>query len=453
VRISDAIKIRRRALLSDTALFWLVLIGPMIACVLFGAVDSGTWALIAIVTGIGVLFWATAAWRSGEIKIARSPLILPLAAFFLLGLIQITLGTTLDPYATRLFTFRLGVYLIFFLAALSTISTAKRVALTRNAIVIFGGALAFFSILQRLAAIEPIFGIRETPQAIPFGPFVNQHHFAAFMVMICGLTFGTLFDRLASRNSKVLNLGVTVVAGAALVMTLSRGAWLAVLVALLVVLVAMLPFKRRHSTRHGKKKMLVPILSAAILIFAVLALALFLGPDGTNLSLAGHGSDAEGFSSGRTHFWWVAWQVFLAHPVLGAGLDSFAVAFTRFDTWDGTFRIERAHNDYLQILADGGVAGILCLISFVALFIRRSVSVIRSSSDEMRGLVIGAFAGCVGILVHSFVDFPLRTPSNAFFFLLLVVLATVQLRDGGHFGGDSTVTSTSAEPHGRLNLT
>lgn len=71
----------------------------------------------------------------------------------------------------------------------------------------------------------------------------------------------------------------------------------------------------------------------------------------------------------------------------------------------------------------------------------------------MRGLAVGAFAGCVGILVHSFVDFPLRTPSNAFFFLLLVVLATLRLDDEAHFGGDSTVTSNSAEPHGKLNLT
>ena len=47
--------------------------------------------------------------------------------------------------------------------------------------------MAFFGILQRLAHPEGIYGFRETPQAIPFGPFVNQHHFAAFMEMTSGV--------------------------------------------------------------------------------------------------------------------------------------------------------------------------------------------------------------------------------------------------------------------------
>ncbi|HQZ82307.1 MAG TPA: O-antigen ligase family protein [Pyrinomonadaceae bacterium] len=453
MRISDALTIRTKALWSDSALFWLLLVGPMVGCLLFGAVDSGTWALISVVTFAGALLWAYTVWRTGEFVIERSPLIFPFAAFFLLGILQIAAGTTLDPYATRLFTLRLGVYLLFFLALLAAFSTQERLKKVRLAVVLFGGALAFGSILQRLAAIEPIFGIRETPQAIPFGPFVNQHHFAAFMVMICGLTFGAIFDKETSRNLKTVNVGVTVVAGSALVMTLSRGAWLAALVALGVVLIATFVARDPKRSRSSRKKFLVPALSAIVLVTAVLGLAIFLGGDDTNLSLAGHGSDAEGFTSGRTHFWSVALQIFTAHPVMGAGLDSFAVAYTRFDTWDGVFRIERAHNDYLQVLADGGVIGFLCLISFVAIFCRRAIANIRRTSPEHRGIVIGAFAGCVGILVHSIVDFPLRTPSNAFFFLLLVALATVRVGDDAYFGGGSTVTSTSAEPHGKLNLT
>lgn len=453
MRISDALTIRTKALWSDTALFWLLLVGPMAACLLFGAVDSGTWALIAIVTLAGALLWAYTVWQSGELVIQRSLLIFPFAAFFLLGILQIVFGTTLDQYATRLFTFRLGIYLLFFLAILAAFSTHGRLMKARLASVLFGGLLAFGSILQRLAAIEPIFGIRETPQAIPFGPFVNQHHFAAFMVMICGLTFGAIFDGTTSRNLKTLHIGVTVVAGSALVMTLSRGAWLGALVALAVVLLATFVTRDRRHSPSARKKMLVPALSAIFLVAAVLGLAIFLGGDDTNLSLAGHGTDAEGFTSGRTHFWSVALQVFAAHPVMGAGLDAFAVAYTRYDTWDGVFRIERAHNDYLQVLADGGVLGFLCLLSFVLLFCRQAIENIRRALPENRGLAIGAFAGCIGILTHSIVDFPLRTPSNAFFFLLLVVLATVRLEDDRYFGGDSTVTSTSAEPHGKLNLT
>ncbi|MCE7963407.1 MAG: hypothetical protein DYH05_13045, partial [Acidobacteria bacterium ACB1] len=110
MRVSDALTIRTKAIWSDTALFWLLVVGPMIACLLFGAVDSGTWALIAIVTLAGTLLWGYTVFRTGEFAIQSSPLLIPLAAFFLLGILQTLAGTTLDQYATRLFTFRLGVY-------------------------------------------------------------------------------------------------------------------------------------------------------------------------------------------------------------------------------------------------------------------------------------------------------------------------------------------------------
>jgi O-antigen ligase len=160
---------------------------------------------------------------------------------------------------------------------------------------------------------------------------------------------------------------------------------------------------------------------AAVVVAAVVT-AVYLD-SGAGLS-RGIGAGVSGdFSTGRTHFWSVALQIFLAHPIIGAGLDAFGVAFTRYDTWNGTFRVEQAHNDYLQTLADSGLLGFACLVSFLGLFVRRAMSSLGGNSDGlMRGVAVGAFAGCTGILVHSFFDFPLRTPANGFFFLLLLAI-------------------------------
>ena len=66
----------------------------------------------------------------------------------------------------------------------------------------------------------------------------------------------------------------------------------------------------------------------------------------------------------------------------------------------------------------------LCMrCGIIYLFARTSLTVVARSAVEMRtSIAIGAFAGCVGILIHSIFDFPLRTTSNAIFFLILVVL-------------------------------
>ena len=134
-------------------------------------------------------------------------------------------------------------------------------------------------------------------------------------------------------------------------------------------------------------------------------------------------------SSGRMHFWSVALQIFKDYPILGAGLDSFGgTAFPRYDTWNGNFRIEQAHNDYLQMLADAGLFGFFCVAAYIFLFFKKGLQQIGATHSQFRkSVAIGALAGCFGILLHSFFDFPLRTSSNAFFFLLFAVLATASI--------------------------
>lgn len=165
--------------------------------------------------------------------------------------------------------------------------------------------------------------------------------------------------------------------------------------------------------------------SAVGLVFLIIGSVSFLGGGIELLRGIGVDAGASDITSGRSHFWSIAWKVFLDHPFMGAGFDAFGAAFSRYDTWNGTFRVEQVHNDYLQMLADGGVLGFACVVAFVVLLIGRGVRAIghRSTGIE-RSIVTGALAGCFGILIHSFFDFPLRTTANAFFFLLLVAIAT-----------------------------
>ena len=120
------------------------------------------------------------------------------------GLLDIPASKTfsLDPYTTRLFLVRLAVYILFFAAALAFVNSGERLKKISAAIVIFGAAMAFFAILQRLANPEGIYGVRPTPQAIPFGPFVNQHHFAALMELLSGVALGLLFCGRLKRDRK-----------------------------------------------------------------------------------------------------------------------------------------------------------------------------------------------------------------------------------------------------------
>jgi O-antigen ligase len=167
----------------------------------------------------------------------------------------------------------------------------------------------------------------------------------------------------------------------------------------------------------------------AILI-ATVALVVFLGGTDPLLRSSGLTGGTGDLTSGRLAFWKAAVNIFLGHPLAGVGLDAFGDAYSSYDLSSGKFRVEQAHNDYLQILADAGILGFACVASFIYLFVKKSLRTVREShSGFRRGAAIGAFAGCVAVMVHSFVDFPLRTPANAFVFLLLAAIAVVPIHE------------------------
>jgi O-antigen ligase len=293
--------------------------------------------------------------------------------------------------------------------------------------------MAFYGILQDLANLEAIYNLRLTNQANPFASFVNRHHFAGFMEMTIGVTLGLLFGKATENNKRIFLIIAVVIMGIALILTNSRGGMLSLLgVITFVVAVNLIrkPTSEVNSPIADGKNYLrnfAFIGGGLALILVLFGTVLLLGGDESLLRGIGLQDQAD-ISSGRIHFWQIALRIFFDYPILGAGLDAFGVAFTRYDTWSGMYRVEQAHNDYLQILADAGILGFACVAAFIYLLFKKGLRTIRESSDRFRrSAAVGALAGCFGILIHSFFDFPLRTPSNAFFFFTLTALATVSI--------------------------
>jgi O-antigen ligase len=420
---------------------------PMLAMAGYGAVD--VWSLIplSLLTIILVLLWTADSLKRRELRLSTSWLQIPVIGLIAIGCVQLMplgnagsasdiLGSpaasslSLDSFATRTFTIRLFFLLVFFAAALSYLNGKRRIQRIALAVVIFGAVMAFVGMLQRLTSPDAIYGLRPTPQAIPFGPFVNQHHFAAFMEMTVGVTLAMLLGGAVSRDKKALYLIALALMLIAAAMTGSRGGMIGIFAAMVFAAIAAYAGERsRGDAERRKTGIRVAIGVAGVLVIAAAGVLFLSGADPLVRGIGLQGGQGD-VTSGRMHFWAIAVKIFLENPVLGAGFDAFGVAFTRFDTWNGFFRVEQAHNDYLQILADGGVLGFGCVAALISLLFARGISVIRrSTSPGRRSVAIGALAGCFGILVHSFFDFPLRTFSNSYFFLLLAALATVSLGD------------------------
>jgi len=131
----------------------------------------------------------------------------------------------------------------------------------------------------------------------------------------------------------------------------------------------------------------------------------------------------------RVEIWRSAMQLVREHPVAGAGFGAFSVGVTAFDSADGgRFKLEQAHNDYLEIAAGGGVIGLAFCAAFLFNLGRSIRARLSHATAISRAASIGATGGIAAVLVHSFFDFGLHAGVNAAVFTMLSVIAMAQNR-------------------------
>ncbi|QQS39759.1 MAG: O-antigen ligase family protein [Acidobacteriota bacterium] len=434
--------------LASTLIFVLLIAVPVAANLSFGGVSTGSFAFITALVGLIPVLWLVHSFRSGRLTAVFHPALFAFAGLIVLGLFQLlplagsgvpdgvlTTGASnalsVEPNATRLAVIKLFVFGVFFFAALTFIDSRSRIRTLVIALIIFGSAMAFFAILQSLSDPTTIYGITPAAQARPFGSFINRHHFASFLVMMFAMALAPLAGGGTKRDKLVFFAIGVILIGTGVIFAGSRGAFLSLVAVLSFLAVSFLLINRRDggkSSRNERRPLLgSPALivgSAVGLMLVLILFAVWAGGEQELLRGAAMQEAGEDFSTGRLHYWSVALKIFAANPIIGSGLESFGVAFTRYDTWSGIYRVEHAHNDYLQMLSDGGIVGLALVLVFIYFLFRSAIGTIRGARDRFRrSAAVGALAGCFGVMVHSFVDFPLRTNANMFFFLLLAVMA------------------------------
>ena len=449
VRTSGYTSYRIKHTLPSRFAFLILCSAIILSALAFGTVHYWAQAVFFLGAVAVLTLWFADSWILGSFRISKNVLQLALLGLLVLGLVQLlplrtpgnagtlplplTRSLSYDSNATRLIVVQLTSLLLYFFATLVFLDTPKRLRLLVRTITIFGFFLAIFGLTQSIISPTKVYWIRELNQSTAFGPFINRHHFAGYMELTLALPLGLLFSGAVVKEKRFIYLFVAGLMGIALIMTNSRGGLIS-LVAEILFLAATMGFRRRHR-KKGEAKIRKPRIKSAA-IKAGLALALVVALFGGVVLLGGEealsrlvGSvNTDDPTTGRAHFWSVTVDIIKNHPVIGTGLGAFGVVYTAYDSRNGLYRLEQAHNDYLQVLSDAGIVGAAIGLFFIVSLFRMGFARRDSRDDFRRGVATGALAGCFGVLVHSFFDFTLHTPSNALLFLVLAALATVNGR-------------------------
>jgi O-antigen ligase len=382
-----------------------------------GAVEDWAKAVLETCAGLLFLFWSVIHYinKDDEQEVVLLPLLPPLVLLAVVALAQLLLHTTASTYDTRMDLNLLVAYIILFFLATQAFCYSDDWRAFVWFIMIFGFLVSIFGILQQVTFNGKLYWFREMRYGgIPFGPYVNRNHFAGFVGLIIPVALVPLILGKVRKERWYLVAIFALLPIGALFLSASRGGVVSFGVEIGVLVLMML--LRRTGGQH--------VLAGGLVLLLAFLLVSWLGVKQV-LDRFTSLQSLEVTSSKRASMRLDTWHIFLDHPWVGTGLGTLQTVFPAYETnYDGKI-VNHTHNDYLEALAETGVAGGLCCAAFLgALFFVSLRQLLKRDKSFAAALHLSGLVGCSGFIVHSLVDFNLHIPANALLFLLMAHLAT-----------------------------
>jgi len=375
------------------------------ATIALGGVGRWTWSCGH--TGMA-LFLALALLQLAPLPVAVERIRLPDGGVLLWNRL------TRDPAATAAAAAKLALMLAYFFLVTLTVTSSARVRALELALLGNGAALALLGLANAFSSTETILWAFP-PDSPAFGPYANRAHFSMFIAMLLPLGMARLLDQGLGRRGERLPLVLALaLMGAAVGAAASRAGLALVLLEVLLVPLVMRWGDRRTPLRR--------ILGRACLILA-LAVGVGIGVGGQRLGERLVGRFRDDAFAVRSEIWRATLRMIAEHPLFGVGLGAFATVYPQYDSSNGLRYTAEAHNDYLQLLAETGIAGGLLgvgVLLFLTRVIRRSLR--RTVGTRQWSLAVGASVGIAASVIQSLVDFGLQITANALVFLSLVAV-------------------------------
>ena len=401
----------------------ILVFGPMA----LGAVRVPHFLVIQGLT-IGVLaLWGARFWLSSRPQLLWTPVCWAVLAFTLYAIGR---HLTADvEYVARIELIRVLVYAALFFAVLNNLHRQESTQIITLTLVFLAMGICFYALYQFLSGSHTVWGIPSLYAPRASGTYISPNHFGGFLEMLLPLAIASTITARFKALTKVFLGYAAVVILAGIAVTLSRGTWISTALALLT-LFGILSFHRHYR------------------LVSILLLAVMLGAGGWGLTrttlFQSRLKDALPQASAsnensRLFIWRAAIHMWQDHPWWGVGPAHFDEAFRTYRPQEVQTDPQWAHNDYLNTLADWGIAGaVLVAAAWILLGIGvwKSWRFIRVSQADLGGksasnkfsFVLGTSMGLLAILIHSLFDFNFQIPANAILAVTLMALLSSHLR-------------------------
>lgn len=391
----------------------------------FGAVRLQEFLVVQLLT-LGVLvLWLARVWLS-----ERPKFILPPISWAVLAFAGYAVGRHLTcdvEYVGRQELLRIIVYAVVFFAVLNHLHRQESTQIIGFTLFGLAVCISFYAVYQFVTNSDRVWNVNSGYVGRGSGTYICPNHLAGLLEMLLPLAVAYAFVGRGKPLTKILIGYSALVMAAGIAMTASRGSWVAVGLAL--VGLAVLLFTQR-SFRWP-----------ATLLLGLLLIGGVLAAKQTDYFKK---RIEKAFATGkvdlitRTVLWDTATQMWRDHVWFGVGPGHYDLRFRGYRPTTVQLQPERAHNEYLNALADWGITGTAIIATALGLLavgvlktwkhVQRGDRAFSSNLSDKFAFVLGATAGLFALLLHSVVDFNLHIPANAMIAATLMALLSSHWR-------------------------
>ncbi|MEO7815033.1 MAG: O-antigen ligase family protein [Sphingomicrobium sp.] len=246
------------------------------------------------------------------------------------------------------------------------------------------------------------------------GLFANANHMATLLLVSIPFLVA-LTARRWRKEAKPNDRLLTATVGGAVAIALALGVAINQSFALLIIGAPVIGAAALQLIPAGRVRLgRLAVMLGILLVAGAGALAIVVS--------AGMSVSNETSVSIRKDIWSHTGDAIAEHGVVGTGVGTFPKIYPLTENPQSVERTytNHAHNDYMEIALEAGIPGVILMLAFLLWWARRAFAIWRSPDPaEM------ARAACIAsaaILLHSMVDYPLRTAAIATCMAMAVAL-------------------------------
>jgi len=408
------------------------ILGLVLAILVFAPLATGAVRTFEFLIVQGLTIGVILLWGVRIVANNRTQFLWPPICWFVVAFVAYAIGRYLTcdiEYVGRQELIRILVYAFLFFAILNNLHGQTETQVISFSLIFLAMAISGYAIYQFLTKSQYVwhFFTDHTPGRAS-GTYISPNHLAGFLEMLLPLALTYTLVGRSKPLMKVFLGYAALVMVAGLGVTVSRGGWLSAGFAL-ALLFGVLTLHRNYR---------LPSFVLMVLMIAACSFVLTKTQFFKERLKAGMDDGKNIEMSVRFELWRSAAQMWRDHVWFGVGPGHYDYRFGAYRPEAVQLRPDRAHNEYLNTLADWGVVGTTIVAAalgalFLGVFkswryVRRSETEFRSNLSDKFAFVLGASLGLVALLVHSVVDFNMHIPANAILAISLMALLSSHLR-------------------------